>query len=273
MTLVVALKCTDGVVLATDSQATSGARGAFPWEFYNVRELGIPKIHAINKCCVMAIAGAVSFSQDIERRLDIKKLSDEYCFSVKDAISSVIWDITRGKIEKFSSIYPYPENERKASQYLGDVVFVGFDGDDSIRIFYIDQHGESEEIESFCSIGSGEVFTRSTLINFYKGNTTTLDYQAGEVLAYTLIKDAEKTGAYGVGSPIRIQTFRFDDKKELCIQNKFEENEDEIQPIRDVYNSLKESLVSGFKIKDSKLNIEKDTVSISNETSVCPGDE
>jgi len=65
MTLIIALKCKDGVILGSDTEQTRMILGGI-----GVKDKNKRKVKCIGSCAIMGCAGAVDFIQKVERRCD-----------------------------------------------------------------------------------------------------------------------------------------------------------------------------------------------------------
>ena len=148
LTTIVGIKCKDGVVLSSDSQA-SGER---------IKSLGVSKIFKINENIGFGCAGKEihikKLVKEIEKRIkDNTKIVNKDDF--KNELESIVIDLHRINIvEKASNMGYPPRND------LFDVgAILGAKMNNDYYLFSLDvPAGEVDEIEDFSMEGSGSLF-------------------------------------------------------------------------------------------------------------------
>jgi len=211
MTLIIALKCKNGVILASDGQATGISSGG------PIKQR-CRKIFQLPGNALLGASGTVGviqrcrdniamYSQDIsEHGLDhtigdIEERSDEKvkCVTLRDKIKGLVFFINKDEQERHKAFYG---DERGAP--LADIILVFYDkAQEKFRIWHVAPDGGDEFLDELgygCS-GIGDTFGYAFLKNFYSED---LDIQVGTVIAYRVIQEAIEIGAYGLGEPIDI---------------------------------------------------------------------
>ena len=100
MTLIIALKCKDGVILGSDSEETRMILGGI-----GVKDKNKRKVKCIGSC-----AGAVDFIQKVERQCDAinEKLSATSSVDeLVDILKQIVFSIRKSDIERDSGLYPF----------------------------------------------------------------------------------------------------------------------------------------------------------------------
>lgn len=203
MTLIIAMPCRDGVVLASDGQATRG-------------EVRAPtrKIKEWGKNCIWAGAGSLALIQRVEQQL--ATLPPAPLENICDQIAQVITHSVR-QLLQLDFRTPFFQNDPRALQSLcpGDFVFV--QACPKPKILHISSIGTPEWIvdNAFAS-GSGDLFAYALLGKYwnnesFRARVTTAE---GSGLAYKVIEEAILVGSYGLGEPIDIWVVKCDKKKE-----------------------------------------------------------
>jgi len=208
MTLIVALKCKNGVILASDGQATGfSSGGPIKQKCRKVFELPGKVLIAASgtvgviQRCRESIA---MYSQDIsnyglnhiiEERIGEKV---EYV-ALQDKIKYLVGYINIGEKERHKAFY----GDEKGAP-LADIIIVFYDrSQHKFRIWHVAPDGGDELLDELgygCS-GIGDTFGYAFLKNFYSED---LDVKIGALVAYRVIKEAIEIGAYGLGEPIDI---------------------------------------------------------------------
>lgn len=199
MTLIIAMPCQDGVVLASDGQATRG-------------EVRAPtrKIKRWGENCIWAGAGSLALIQRVEQQL--ATLPPAPLENVCDQIAQVITHSVR-QLLQLDFRTPFFQNDPRVLQSLcpGDFVFV--QACPEPKILHIPSIGTPEWIvDSAFASGSGDLFAYALLGKYwnnenFRARVTTAE---GSILAYKVIEEAILVVSYGLGEPIDIWVVRCD---------------------------------------------------------------
>lgn len=206
MTLIIAMPCRDGIVLASDGQETRG-------------EVRLPtrKIRQWGTNCIWAGAGSVALIQRVEEQLIT--LPPAPLMDMRDHIAQIITNSVR-QLLQLDFRTPFFQSDPRALQSLcpGDFIFV--QAQPEPKILHISSVGTPEWIvdQAFAS-GSGELFAYALLGKYwnndgFKAQVTT---EEASVLAYKVIEEAIDVGSYGLGPPIDIWVVR--DGNVFCLHD------------------------------------------------------
>lgn len=233
MTLVIALVCKDGIVLASDSQET----------FENLplmrRDKHRPKIVKINDCIMIAGAGSVTFLQQVEEELRGYVATEkipvtEGCLKLKDKVQMMVHSVRKSHLERMKALYGEIVGAQAAPS--GQLMIASYDCDSAqkLNVFLIDGDGDIEKITTYQPIGSGMLYAELILKDYYKPEMT---IEEGKRLAYWTIADTKEVDRY-VGPPIIIAVVTEDGAKYI--------SDEEIQAMEEAYEIKKSTLKEIF---------------------------
>jgi len=209
MTLVIALACKDGIVMASDGQATGMSSGG------PIRQK-CEKIFELHKGILLGASGTVGIIQRcrdairefakeiVENGLNfiLKEETSEGKFqeiTIRDKIRQIIFSINKFEKERHKEFYG-----REEGYPVADILIAFFDPkDEKFKIWHVAHDGGEELLNEFgygCS-GIGDTFAYAFLKNFYSKD---MDIGIGKLVAYRVLKEAIEIGAYGLGEPITI---------------------------------------------------------------------
>jgi 20S proteasome alpha/beta subunit len=233
MTLVVALACKDGVVLASESQATfSIAPNVYARrEAIKIKPLGNDKL--------WGASGAEALVQKVEQDFSIlEELHVNFSFSDTSALTA------------FRDTHTQIAGDaiRRHSQTLGQLnappptvslIIVGYENSQP-KIWLIAENS----IDMFCeqqgcqAIGGGIAFAVPML-----GQYTFSEYgiEAGSLIAYKVLTESIAVSAFGIGGPINIWTINENGPHQL--------NESELDRLAGAYEWWTRTAEEDFKIK------------------------
>jgi 20S proteasome alpha/beta subunit len=208
MTLVVALSCKDGIVMASDGQATGGSTGG------PIR-MPIQKIFKINTNVLFGAAGNVGIIQKVREFIQSYStdLENDLNSQLMEAVRKSFFGIYRNEIDRHRAFYQGTPQEDIRNVPLADVLLCKFsENQKMIWHIYPDCSDERlEEIGYGCS-GSGDIFAHTLLKNYLKKKLTT---EEGKLIVYRVIREAIEIGAFGLGEPINIWTMNKEGIKEI----------------------------------------------------------
>jgi len=229
MTLIIALACKNGIVMASDGQATGGSAGG------PIR-MPIQKIYRINNHVLFGASGSVGVIQ--KSRLIISSLSQEldkeWDFDLMEKVRQSLFRIYKNEIDRHRAFYQGTPQEDIRNAPIADVLLCNFikKGDSGQKIIWHiapDCSDEMlDEIGYGCS-GNGDIFAHTLLKNY---PIKDLDVEKGKLVAYRVIKEAIEIGAYGLGEPIDIWIITEKEYKQLTTE--------ELMALEDAYISWKE---------------------------------
>jgi 20S proteasome alpha/beta subunit len=200
MTLVVALSCKNGIVMASDGQATIGSSGG------PVR-VEAEKIFEINKNTLFGASGSVgTIQKSLQIIKNIKDLENEWTSSMMDGVRKKLFPIYSSEVERHVTFHrPLNPDGKLPPPPISDVILAKVEENGSNIIWHIAPDCSDELLQdlSYGCTGCGDVFAH-TLLKGYA--IQDMDIEEGILLVYNTIKLAIETGAYGLGEPIYIWT-------------------------------------------------------------------
>jgi len=231
MTLVIALKCTNGIVMASDGQATVFSTGG------PVRQR-IKKIFKLAENILFGASGSVGAIQrvrDIFRQYATAISQEGLYYENTVRIRREIFELMKGELDRHQAFH----GRREGAPLADILVCVCELPQGKFRIWHITADCSEEfldEVGYGCS-GIGDTFAHTLLRNYYSED---LDIDAGKVIAYRVIKDAIDVGAFGLGEPIDIWVMRLKREKEgKYVVRTHQLSSEEIMALRETYVSWK----------------------------------
>lgn len=192
MTLVVALVCSDGIVVASDSKQTFGDA---PLTRQSAEE---PKTKVMRNHIVFAGAGSLTALQEVEE--EIEKLVDQRpSASAHDLIPQVkvaVHEVTRRNLDMARALQGDDVGVTDIPQ--GVVLLCSYDS--KPYVYQIFPDGQCARSPRYCTIGSSFLYAELILKDFYR---TDMTCQEAAFLAYYTLRQASEVDPY-VGGPIHI---------------------------------------------------------------------
>ena len=246
MTVVIGIVCTDGIVIACDSQVEFN-RGS------PVKRLNANKIYQLDGNIAIAGAGMIAFIEKAVDNIKIahKELKDKGKLSVKNLVEGV--DDVGGCELIMSSIHKAYDIDRvkylygsSADEEIVDVFLMigGIEqteqGEYESRLYLLHKIGFAEPVNDYATIGSGAAYAEYLLSRYYEPS---MEIKEGKRLGIYTIKEVEKMDP-NVGGPINVVTVgesgcqEVDEKDALQIYAEMEEKEELI-------NELMRGCISG----------------------------
>ncbi len=239
MTLIVALGCKDGIIMASDGQATGGSIGG------PIR-MPIQKIFKVNKNVLFGAAGSVGLIQRSRDHIYLfsEKLEEEWDYDLMEKVRNSLLDVYKNEIDRHRVFYKGTPQEDISNAPSADVLLCKFSNNQK-TIWHISPDCSDERLDEIgygCS-GIGAIFAHTLLKNY---SVKELDVEKGKLVAYRVIKEAIEIGAYGLGEPIDIWTITNNNIERI--------SQKELMGINDTYNSWKEVERKVFKSIYSEKN-------------------
>jgi len=247
MTLIIAIKCKDGLIFASDGQATSFSSGGPIRQkykkIYQLEKLLVGAsgtIGTIQRCrdCIERYAKTISDGSLNSLISDILPDGRVQNIPVRDKIRQLVFRINKDELERYKVFYG-----REEGAPLADILVALYDNEENtFRIWHVRPDGGEELLDElgYGCTGIGDIFAHAFLKDYY---TSDLDVEKGKLVAYRVIKDAIEVGAFGLGEPIDIWVMRREND-EIKINNLGSE---EISALRDAYILWKETENKIFK--------------------------
>jgi len=238
MTLIIALACRDGVILASDSQATTFSTGG------PIRRT-ISKIKRLGENKLWAASGTGGMIQKIEtvfNSLPMEILNAPLSESqLRQAILQSAHAIRVQELQRHRTLYG---QGRDIEAGVADLIIVEYQN--GPRIWHINPDCMDEFLEDFGYgvSGSGDIFAHTLLKNHKIKN---LSVEQGCLIAYRVLRDAIDIGAFGLGEPIDIWIINKTGVKQ--------KSQPEMLALRDSYASwieAEEELFKGLFVEKTK---------------------
>lgn len=195
MTLIISLACKDGVILASDGQATTFSTGG------PIRRT-ITKIKYLGENKLWAASGTVGMIQKIE--MVFSNLPKEILNApliepqLRQAILQNAYALRAQELQRHRSLHG---QGRDMEAGVVDLLIIEYQGNP--RIWHINPDCVDEFLEEFGygTSGSGDIFAHTLLKNF---KIKDLLVEQGCLIAYRVLREAINIGAFGLGEPIDI---------------------------------------------------------------------
>lgn len=230
MTLVIALNCKDGIVMASDGQATVGSSGG------PVR-VEAEKIFGVNNTTLFGASGSVgNIQRSLEIIKSIKELEGDWNSAVMDNVKQQLFSIYHSDLQRHITFYKTINPNQIPPPPIADVILTKLQENGEKIIWHVapDCSGELLQDLGYACTGNGDIFAHTLLKGF---QIKEIDVEQGKLLAYNTIKLGIEVGAYGLGEPIYIWTI---EKTESKIEVKRLSNE-EMMALKDAWLSWREA--------------------------------
>src|SRR6266511_2630342 len=193
MTLVVALACTDGVILASDSQATE-SEGDIKFD--------MEKVFQLSARSVAGMSGAGQLITEIRAELEGARDMLNATPAMGTSLQSLIGPVLQKHYQPFIQVVPGLPPASPATSFLA----AGCADDGTPWIIEVDPHCQYTHYEErgFHAIGSGAGFAQlaNALMKHYEIKNRPLDH--GRLIAYRVMRAAIDTAATGLGGDIQM---------------------------------------------------------------------
>jgi 20S proteasome alpha/beta subunit len=204
MTLIIALKASDGIVMAADGQESIPTGSG-------IIRAHVAKIERLGRSAAWAGSGDVTYIQRARRALDKcvaeKGLSHFALPADIESVSDAIVDVRARLLEQANATAA--EEERESPTYdrtdvpAGELLLAHYAKDDG-RIYQVDSRGFETEIEArFAAIGIADVTAYALLRPFTDADLASMTVAEAAVLAFGMINDAIEVSG-DIGPPIHV---------------------------------------------------------------------
>jgi len=197
MTLVLALECADGLVLASDSQGTFSTTG-------QPTKMEVDKLFVPWSNVAWAGSGSVGVIQLVRDHLQ-QKFSDTFGFQNKqpatiqrDLVNEVVGVLRPFFTNNFLNIpgQPFPQT---SFLFCGHTPWGSFIFEIEPNLVRTD-HGPI----GYAAIGSGDIFPYFALASIKHYNVRNLTLQRAKMVAHRIVDDAINVAAMGLGPPVQM---------------------------------------------------------------------
>jgi 20S proteasome alpha/beta subunit len=194
MTVILGLRCAEGLLLATDTQATAQIAGGVP-----VKEEAI-KVERVGPNILMGGTGAQGCSQRVSAGLNqhLKHLAPD---KSKAIAANVIHQVAN-QVQK-ASRDAFVQYGQGAQPESWGGIFVGWSSDGP-WIVEVDLNGGWQFHERRASTGSGYAFASLAMGFVRHHDVPGLNLDAAKAIAYRAIETTCLVSAYGVGLPVQM---------------------------------------------------------------------
>jgi 20S proteasome alpha/beta subunit len=193
LTLIVVILSKDGVVVASDRQATEDVTGQ------PIRAV-CEKIYPLGKGVLWGASGDGGAIQEVKEQLDAippNELGQHGSLCAR--FTKAIFDVNKPRVARFKAL-----GLEKNPPILGKALLAQFDrGRPRIVEFNYDGSPTDYGDLGYQAIGSGDIFARATLLG---QDTHDLTLDQARTLGYMTVQRAIEIAAYGLGYPIDIWT-------------------------------------------------------------------
>lgn len=239
MTLIVGIRCDDGVVIGADSAATDLQIGI---------KQPVQKIKQCKDCSILyACSGDVGLMQKINELLEANCI---HKVTIRKTIQEIKKHVIPIQKQAIVDHVPYPTQQYHAPPSLA-LLFTGVISSKP-WIVEIEPNGNDtfygDELGNFHAIGSGGAFAQAVFRPYL---SITRDLNLGKTLAYRIIDDAIELSAMGLSHPIHIHTISSHDGS---IQEIDDDEKYAISDTCDIWRQLQREVVGDLL---STNNLEK----------------
>jgi 20S proteasome alpha/beta subunit len=193
MTLIIILKCKNGIVMASDGQATSFSTGG------PIRQR-IQKIFKLTGDVLFGASGSVGTIQKCKEIFEqfSQQLSNTFDLNIRNQIRQSLFGIMKSELDRHKAFH-----DKLEGAPLADILVCVRLKDGNCKIWHIAPDCAEEFLDELgygCS-GIGDTFAYTLLKRYYSDE---IDIEGGKLVAYRVIKEAIEIGAFGLGEPIDI---------------------------------------------------------------------
>lgn len=202
MTLAIALRCRDGIVLATDGKVTRASTSyravARIWQRTN-------KTHFVPPHVLVAGAGELAIIHAIVEALN-EAPEEARARGVDGLIPIVREAVTQQRAEaiaRYGAIY----GPAAAAENAPRAYFLLVQGGPEPRIVYVSEDADVEDQThlGYAATGSGDLIVH---VRMQEWDPSVLSVEQGALLAYGLVKDTIDSGTFRVSDPVQMWTVR-----------------------------------------------------------------
>lgn len=199
MTVVIAIRCSDALVMASDSQATE----AHPNVHQRVRR-ETDKVFPLGGRVLWGASGMGSVIEELGEALPGHERSIERSTNIPSTVKRPVKTVLKNHYDGFVRVPEVPLSEQ--SLPVASVLFAGYDGNDDPYIVEVDHNCNASryEDEGFHAIGSGASFAQMSNALLAHFEVAQRPLAHGLLVAYRVLDAVINTSAYGVGGPIQL---------------------------------------------------------------------
>jgi proteasome beta subunit len=190
MTLVLAVRCRDGVVLASDGQATSDAAG-------QPTRAVAEKLFALGDRVAWGAAGSVGLQQTLSAQLGAVNGETRDAEALRRLLASLVIPLQQEAVRGF---VPHPGSTPPELACL----FCWW-APDGPRILSIPRTGSDHQFhDGYAAIGSGDIFAAHAMRSIEHVGIAGLGTEQAKMVAYRAVAEAIDVAAVFLGPPIQM---------------------------------------------------------------------
>lgn len=190
MTLVLAIRCRDGVVLASDGQVTAETAGQ------PTRAAG-RKLWDFGGRVAWGAAGCAGLQQTLRTELAGLNGQVREPEALRERLASIVIPVQQRAVARY---VPHPGSDPPDLA----CIFCWCDASGAYILEIPRTGGDHQFHERYCAIGSGDIFARFAMAAIAHLDTTELDLERAKMVAYKAIADAIEVAAVFLGPPIQL---------------------------------------------------------------------
>ena len=204
MTLVLALRCRDGVVLASDGQATTDAAG-------QPTRQPVRKLFDLSGRVAWGAAGSIGLQQTLVDALaerEAELVATDSARRLRRRLTEIVIPIQQRALQDFVA-HPGSHPPDLAC------IFCWCDGHDA-RILSIPRTGSDHQLhDRHSAVGTGDIFADFAMTSVAHLGTLRLSLEQAKMVAYKAVADAIDVAAVYLGPPIQMYVVTPDGAREV----------------------------------------------------------
>ncbi|HEU4658565.1 MAG TPA: hypothetical protein VFR97_13640 [Capillimicrobium sp.] len=192
MTLVLAIRCRDGVVLASDGQATTAAAG-------QPTRQPVRKLFTIGDRIAWGAAGSLGLQQTLAAELARREEELLAADDPRDALARAVIPIQQRALRDFVALPDVSPPELAC-------IFCWCDGPAGRpAILSIPRTGSDHQLHGrYSAVGTGDIFAEYAMASVAHLGTDRLSLEQAKMVAYKAVSDAISVAAVYLGPPIQM---------------------------------------------------------------------
>lgn len=202
MTMALALRCKDGIVLATDGKVTRASTSyravARIWQRTN-------KTHHVPPHVLVAGAGELALIHAaVDAAMELPE--DERAKGIEGVVPAIRQAVVAARAEgisRYAAIY----GREAALEHAPRAYFLAVAATPEPRIVYVSEDADVEDQThlGYAATGSGDLILH---VRLQPWDTTRLTVEQGAILAFGLVKDTIDSGTFRVSDPVQLWSIR-----------------------------------------------------------------
>jgi 20S proteasome alpha/beta subunit len=194
MTVVLAIRCREGVVLASDGQMTADTAG-------QPTKASARKLFDVAGRLAWGAAGSAGLQQTLRAELSTLNGGVHGAEELRQRLASIVIPIQQRGLARY---VPHPGTDPPDLS----VIFCWCDSGGP-RILEIPRTGSDHQFhDRYSAIGSGDIFARFAMASVAHLDTTELTLEQAKMVAFKAIADAIEVAAVFLGPPIQLYVVR-----------------------------------------------------------------